>query len=111
MPALATMRMPSSRNEDYRFTDITPVLSSGLALAPADAAVDTAHIQQLAFPEAAGSTVVLVNGVFRPELSDLSELPKGSYVGGSAGAPAEVLQQLVSGGLLLGSLVLQDCSG
>lgn len=93
-PALSTMRMPSTRNEEYRFTDLTPVLSNSLALAPADAAVDAGMLEQLALPEAAGSRIVLVNGVFRQGLSDLSALPAGCYVGGSAGAPAEALQQL-----------------
>lgn len=91
------MRMPSTRNEEYRFTDISPVLGSSLALAPADAAVDAGMLEQLELPEAAGSRIVLVNGVFRPELSDLSALPAGCYVGGSAGAPADAVQQLVSG--------------
>jgi Fe-S cluster assembly protein SufD len=91
------MRMPSTRNEEYRFTDISPLLGSSLALAPADAAVDAGMLEQLELPEAAGSRIVLVNGVFRPELSDLSALPAGCYVGGSAGAPADAVQQLVSG--------------
>jgi hypothetical protein len=92
------MRMPSTRNEEYRFTDLSPVLNSSLALAPADAAVDAAMIEQLALPEAAGGRIVLVNGVFRPELSDLSGLLAGCYIGGSAGAPADAVQQLVSVG-------------
>lgn len=94
--ALATLRMPSTRNEDYRYTDISPLLNASLVLASADAAVNTQQLEQLAVPEAGGSTVVLVNGAYRPDLSDLSAVPEGVYVGGSAGAPAEVLQQLVS---------------
>lgn len=94
--ALATLRMPSTRNEDYRYTDISPLLNASLVLAHADAAVNTQQLEQLAVPEAGGSTVVLVNGAYRPDLSDLSAVPEGVYVGGSAGAPAEALQQLVS---------------
>jgi hypothetical protein len=88
--------MPSTRNEEYRYTDITSLLNSALAVAPADAAVNSEQLQQLAVPEAAGSRVVLVNGTFRPELSDLLAVGEGVYVGGAAGAPADVLQQLVS---------------
>jgi Fe-S cluster assembly protein SufD len=88
--------MPSTRNEEYRYTDISPLLNAALAPAPADAAVDTQQLEQLAVPEAAGSRVVLVNGVFRPELSDLAAVGEGVYVGGAAGAPAEAVQQLVS---------------
>jgi Fe-S cluster assembly protein SufD len=94
--ALATLRMPSTRNEEYRYTDIAPLLAGSLTAAPGDAAVDAQLLETLALPEAAGSRVVLVNGTFRPELSDLGALPQGAYVGGSAGAPAEALQQLVS---------------
>lgn len=94
--ALPSLRMPSTRNEDYRFTDISPLLNAALAIAPADAAVNGEQLEALAVPEAAGSRVVLVNGTFRPELSDLSALGEGVYVGGAAGAPADALQQLVS---------------
>lgn len=90
------MRMPSTRNEDYRFTDISSVLNGGLAPASTGVSVDQHLLDELNFPEAAGSSVVLVDGIFRPELSDISALPSGTYVGGSAGAPSEVLQQLVS---------------
>jgi Fe-S cluster assembly protein SufD len=91
------MRMPSTRNEEYRYTDISPLLNASLAIAPADAAVSSQQLEQLAVPEAAGSRVVLVNGVFRPELSDLSAVgQEGVFIGSAAGAPAEVLQELVS---------------
>ncbi|KAF8065543.1 IDA4 [Scenedesmus sp. PABB004] len=93
-PALAGLRMPSTRSEEYRYTDISPLLAAGLAAAPADAPVDAALLEALALPEAAGSTAVLVNGALRPELSDLSALPAGAYVGGAAGAPAEALALL-----------------
>jgi hypothetical protein len=94
--ALSSLRMPSTRNEEYRYTDISSLLNSALAVAPADVAVNSEQLEQLAVPEAAGSRVVLVNGAFRPELSDLSAVGEGVYVGGAAGAPADVLQQLVS---------------
>lgn len=54
----------------------------------------SAHV----FPEAASSYVTLVNGVMRPELSQLSGLPKGTYVGSLQGAPTEVAAKLVGAG-------------
>lgn len=93
--ALPSMRMPSTRNEEYRYTDISPLLNASLAIASADAAVNSQQLEQLAVPEAAGSRVVLVNGVFRPELSDLSAVgQEGVFIGSAADAPAEVLQEL-----------------
>jgi Fe-S cluster assembly protein SufD len=88
--------MPSTRNEEYRYTDISPLLNAALVPAPADAAVDSQLLEQLAVPEAAGSRVLVVNGVFRPELSDLAAVGEGVYVGSAAGAPADAVQQLVS---------------
>ena len=92
--ALATLRVPTTRNEEYRFTDVAPLTTATLAAADGDAAVDAALLESLRLPEAAGSTLVLVNGKLRPELSDASKLPSGAYVGGAAGAPADVLRRL-----------------
>lgn len=90
--------MPSTRNEEYRFTDVSALLGAALVSSPADAAINTQLLEQLAVPEATGSRVVLVNGAFRPDLSDLSAVAAGIYVGSAAGAPAESLQYLVSDG-------------
>jgi hypothetical protein len=38
----------------------------------------------------------LTAGVLRSDLSNLSGLPSGVYVGGAAGAPAAALEKLVS---------------
>lgn len=105
-PVLSSLRMPSTRNEEYRYTDISPLLAASLTMAPADAAVSAQQLEELAVPEAAGSRVVLVNGAFRPELSDLSAVAGGAaglYVGAAAGAPADALQQLVSCSCAVGS--------
>jgi hypothetical protein len=47
-------------------------------------------------PEADLTRLVVVNGALRPELSDLSGLPEGVYVGGIQGAPEAVASKLVS---------------
>lgn len=92
--ALATMRMPTTRNEEYRFTDISALTSASLAAARAAAPVDKVLLEQLRFPESTGSTIVMVDGRVCPELSDLTALPKDAYVGTAAGAPADVLRHL-----------------
>ena len=89
------MRMPTVRNEEYRYTDIAALTRASLTPAARGAAVDAAVLQKLEFPECAGSRAVLVDGHLRAELSDLGALPKGTYVGGVAGAPADVLQRMV----------------
>jgi hypothetical protein len=95
LQALSTLRMPSTRNEEYRFTDISPLLRTTLQPAPAGAAVSAELLRQCALPEAAGTRVVLLDGAFRADLSDLSALPAGCFVGSIAQAPAEVAAQLV----------------
>jgi hypothetical protein len=88
--------MPTTRNEEYRFTDVEPLTSAKLARPAAAAVVDAALLEGLRFPEAAGCVAVLVDGVLQPELSDLDGgLPRGAYVGGAAGAPAAALERLV----------------
>jgi len=113
--ALGSLRMPTTRNEDYRYTDISPLLKSTLTAAPTDAAVDAAFISDLVFPEVEGSTLVMVNGRFRPELSNMGAVPEGVYIGGAEGAPAAAVEQLgvlsnVRGGpfALLNSAVAAD---
>lgn len=64
-------------------------------VASAGAAVDASVVSSHIFPEAAGSTVVVVDGVFRPELSKLDNIPKSVYVGSLSAAPAEAAQLLV----------------
>ena len=96
--ALGSLRMPTTRNEDYRYTDISPLLKSTLTAAPTDTAVDASFISDLVFPEVEGSTLVMVNGRFRPELSNMGAVPEGVYIGGAEGAPAAAVEQLVREG-------------
>lgn len=74
---------------------IRTLLIVSLQAAPVGAAVDAARVDAHIFEEASSSTAVVVDGVFRPELSRLGGLPKGVYVGGVAGAPAHAAQMLV----------------
>ncbi len=83
----AALGFPTRRQEAWRFTDLRPLErqsyppSAGGA-APA-AALDALRL--------AGAThrLVLVNGRFAPELSDLAALPEGAWIGPSAQALAE----------------------
>ncbi len=52
-------------------------------------------VSSLVFPEVASSYAVVVDGVFRPELSQLAALPQGVYVGSASGAPPEATAQMV----------------
>lgn len=95
LSALATARMPTTRNEEYRFTDVSPVLQATLApgagptAVPADA-IDAA-LAAAGMKADAAATVVVVDGQIDEQRSSLGGLPEGVYVGGLAGAPQDVV--------------------
>ena len=85
---LAHARMPTSRVEEYRFTDLAPlVTASPVAADPAARdAVDDASAWTLSSADA--TRVVLVDGVFAPALSDLTGVPEAAVVGALSADPA-----------------------
>lgn len=92
LSALATTRMPTTRNEEYRFTDISPVLQQSLGpAAPADAASIDEACAALGLKATPAATVVVVDGAIDEQRSSMSGLPEGVYVGGLAGAPQDVV--------------------
>ncbi len=98
--ALATMRMPTTRNEDFRFTDVTPILQSTLQPAsPAAASEDSiaAAVARHDLKQPAAAVVVVVDGVVHDTLGCAGCLPTGVYVGGLEAAPKDVISfELVS---------------
>ena len=85
---LAHARKPTSRVEEYRFTDLAPlVTASPVAADPAARdAVDDASAWTLSSADA--TRVVLVDGVFAPALSDLTGVPEAAVVGALSADPA-----------------------
>lgn len=71
---------PSTRQEDWRFTDLSALLSVNFAVAEASTVAETA-IDPLRLPETTGAQIVVVNGVFSAELSQLEQLPEAATVG------------------------------
>jgi Fe-S cluster assembly protein SufD len=92
--------MPTTRNEEYRFTDVSPLLQQGLA--PPTAADGAAAAAALAagrpLQRAAAATVVLVDGVMHEQASSVDGLPAGVYIGGLGGAPQDVVAFALVGG-------------
>jgi Fe-S cluster assembly protein SufD len=77
---LKEQTFPHTRQEDWRFTDLSPMLDIAFACADGPQG-DTAAIEARRLPETAGAQVVVVNGQVRPELSQLDGLPQGAIVG------------------------------
>jgi Fe-S cluster assembly protein SufD len=81
------LAIPSTREEEWRFTDLSPLLQVSFAninsQAPLVAASD---IASLPLPEAADSRLVFVNGSYAPHLSSVSGLSSDVFVGSLADA-------------------------
>lgn len=88
---LQEQALPSTRDEEWRFTDLSPLLPlqfhpGGLVELPESAVT--------ALPEASESRLVFVNGFFAPALSKVAGLPAGAFVGNLAHLPSEYTNRL-----------------
>jgi len=76
--ALQEQTFPSPRQEDWRFTDLSPLLALDLHPAPAVSDPDLPDWSDLGTPAV---QLVLVNGHFCPALSRMEGLPPGAIAG------------------------------
>ena len=74
---------PSNREEDWRFTDLSPMLSIPFQAANSPTDIDLGMLEQVKMPEAI-ACIVLVNGQYNEALSDIGQLPAGIVVGNLA---------------------------
>lgn len=69
---------PTTRLEEWRFTNVSPIAKTAFRLAlPGDDRGAADVIAQYTFGTQATAELVFVNGHYRPELSKLGRLPKG----------------------------------
>jgi Fe-S cluster assembly protein SufD len=81
--------VPSTRDEEWRFTDVSELLRLNLQAAePVD--VPAESVAALSLPEAAQSRLVFVNGVFARHLSEVAGLPAGVLAGNLLGGELPV---------------------
>jgi Fe-S cluster assembly protein SufD len=87
--ALAAARLPSTRDEAFRFTDLSALTQAPLTPTAAGGAASAAAVASLAaslsFDESASARIVLVDGVFAPLLSTpaatlAAALPRGALL-------------------------------
>ena len=71
---------PSSRDEEWRFTQVGPITQAAWRPAPAHSAIAAAQLRPFIFGHSDWSTLVFVNGSYRKELSSTSPL-SGVHVG------------------------------
>jgi len=75
------LRLPTTRDEDWRFTDLAPVTRAALGPARAPGAVTESDIAPFLFGHAEWPRLVFANGRYQPSLSRVTGLPAGIRVG------------------------------
>ncbi len=92
---ISELNFPTKQDEEWRFTDLSEL--SKIEFKPANSATILSQaLSPLILPEAQDSHLVFVNGEYAPELSNLSALPEGVYVGNLMGLPEEKKAKIVS---------------
>lgn len=85
--------IPTTKDEDWRFTDLSNLIKQDFQLA-SKAKVDKFTLNSFLLSEAVNSCLVFVNGIYAPELSNLSALPEEIYVGNLANLPTSLSEKL-----------------
>lgn len=80
---LAEHTFPSAQEEDWRFTDLKPMLAVAFKAAASLTAVDESLLESVQVPEAR-ARLVFVNGQYSAQLSAVQQLPAGVVVGNLA---------------------------
>lgn len=75
---------PSVREENWRFTNVRPIAETDFTRAEGPSAVDPRDLATYTYEDM--HRVVLVDGFFSEEHSEIGELPEGTFVGGLARA-------------------------
>jgi Fe-S cluster assembly protein SufD len=82
----AVQGFPSTRHEEWKYTDVRPILELGAQLCerPHLNGLASSGVAEFAIPGLHGHRLVFVNGHFAPELSDIQEMPQGVTFGSLA---------------------------
>ncbi|AXJ00849.1 Iron-regulated ABC transporter permease protein SufD [Cyclonatronum proteinivorum] len=84
---------PTPRDEDWRQLSLKPLYRNAF-VQPSAAEITAEDVSDFLMPESAKSTLVLLNGVLVPALSETSALPEGCYAGSVKNAPEFVVKAL-----------------
>jgi len=91
--SLTGARMPTTRDEDFRFTDLSRIVEADIQ-PPAGSPLPMEEVEHLVFSEGSASFLVLLDGSVQMDKSNLTGLPPGVYVGPASGAPEWALESL-----------------
>ena len=82
----AGLDFPDLHQEDWRFTDISPILKYNFNYADKNNLPLKSEISKFLFERMASHTIVFVNGFYSPAFSTLLPLPNGAVIGSLAGS-------------------------
>ncbi|HEX8916139.1 MAG TPA: Fe-S cluster assembly protein SufD [Humisphaera sp.] len=89
MARFAEAGFPTTKQEEWRFTNVAPIARTEFRLAgPEDDTGAAEAVEQYTFRGEAAAELVFVNGHFRPDLSDRGRLPAGATLTSLAEAVA-----------------------
>ncbi len=88
-----TLTLPTKRDEEWRFTDLSPLLQVNFQTAEAKVDLPQSVVAEFALPEAP-IRLVFVNGVYAPQLSAVADLPEGLVVANLAQLPVTYRSQV-----------------
>ncbi len=87
------LEIPTRRDEEWRFTDLSPLLQYNFETANS-VTLDEQAITSLSILEAEQSRLVFVNGFYTPDLSSTAALPDGVFVGNLAHLPEKLREKI-----------------
>ncbi len=87
---------PTARDEDWRFTNLTPLIQTAFRPAWDRRSVPAAEaLARFAIPGLTGCRLVFVDGRYAPSLSSLAAIPPGVQIGSLADAPAGDVREAI----------------
>jgi Fe-S cluster assembly protein SufD len=100
LTSLQDLGFPTTKHEEWRFTNISPIVKTQFAVPPPylSGSVPAVEVRKLVLPGFEGTVLVFVNGHYAADLSIVSGLPREVKAGSLAAAmktdPETVLQHL-----------------
>ena len=78
MASFAALGFPTTKEEDWKYTNVEPVVARSFGFADGEAQkIGAAEILSSAFVDAGAPRLVFLNGVYTPALSSVQRLPNG----------------------------------
>ncbi len=88
LEALKTVEFPTVKDEEWKYTNIRPILNGNYSFKKPDATFkDQSIIKSLLIPELDSNVLVFVNGRFEESLSSIQEQDRSIFIGSLANIP------------------------